>query len=73
MHGQRYGDVLRAGACEIELRRWPRQLDGALEAKSARHATFSVELPAGKTTLRAILERPDGNTRGACFVYVTRR
>ncbi|MCR9243927.1 MAG: arylsulfatase [bacterium] len=90
LHGQWFVDVERAGTFEIELRRWPRHLERAIEARTARlrigdreheqtipadatHATFTVELPPGKTTLRSILEQPDGKSRGAYFVYVTRR
>ena len=39
----------------------------------AKATTFVVELPAGRTTLETWLTTESGETRGAYFVYVTRR
>ena len=42
-------------------------------APGAKQTTFEVDLPRGKTTLQTWLTLPDDRTRGAYFVYVTRR
>jgi hypothetical protein len=39
---------------------------------SATHATFGVQLKAGKTRLQTWLTAPRGRTRGAYFVYIER-
>jgi len=82
-------EVLRAGTYELELRRWPRPVDGPIEATRARveigpvelekpvkpkdtKAVFRTRLQPGKMRLQTWLTTPDGRTRGAYFVSVTR-
>ena len=48
-------------------REWSQQV-----SPEASHATFTVDLEAGPSTVEATLELPGGDERGAYFVYATR-
>ncbi len=58
-------------ATHAEIQLGGKSHETAVEA-GATHATFNIELGAGRTTLRTILTMPDGKTRSAYYVYVTR-
>jgi len=82
-------EITQDGVYEIELRRWPRQVNESLEATHARlrigdeqwksdvlpnatESLFRVSLSSGPAMLQTWLTMPNGQTRGAYYVYVRR-
>lgn len=69
-------NVVEAGEYEIRLRRWPEEVDAAIDAPlkpGAKEVVFELKLPAGRTEMSALFETAEGEIYGAYYAYVTKK